>query len=107
MNRLQKAPVVLKGEAAVWKYCEQFHKAVMQGAAVVAIANGIDTSIHGGNAVVAYSIDPMYRIGNTIDHDAERERHQRIKGVQTTEVPQDCPPASGSGPYGETFASQP
>ena len=64
--------VVLKGDAPVWMYCNLFHKCIMEGSAVIAIAHGIDTSTSGGDSIVAFSIDPDYQIGKTIG-DAEKE----------------------------------
>ena len=74
---------ILCGDAPVWQYCMEFHKAVMEGAAVIAIAHGIDTKTNGKGAVVAYSIDPDYRVGNTIEQDdllalqKRRRQHER------------------------------
>jgi len=44
----------------------------MEGAAAVAIAHGIDTSINGGNSIAAYSADAGYQIGKTL-YDADEK----------------------------------
>ena len=59
--------VILEGDAPVWKYCNLMHKSVMEGAAVVAIAHGIDTAISGGMSIVAYSTNEHFQIGKTLD----------------------------------------
>ena len=119
---------ILHGDAPVWQYCVEFHKAVTQGAAVIAIGHGIEAGKRGRDSVVAYSTDPMFRIGNTIGHDYERDRlkdaqtkevlqgcplecHsqpiQRFRGgAQTKEVLQDCPPDCRSQPNEETSPNQ-
>ena len=58
--------VVLEGDAPVWKYCKMTHKAIMEGAAVVAIAHGMDTTNPDVAPIVAYSRDEEYRIGQAI-----------------------------------------
>jgi hypothetical protein len=58
--------VILKGDAPVWRYCNLMYKCIMEGAAVVAIAHGIDTTHDGGAAIVAYSTDENYYIGKTL-----------------------------------------
>ena len=62
---------ILGGDAPVWKYCGLFHRCVTDGAAVVAIAHGIDTRTNSSDAVVAYSTDPRYQVGKTLG-DADR-----------------------------------
>ncbi|GHT31044.1 hypothetical protein FACS1894214_2030 [Planctomycetales bacterium] len=57
---------ILSGDAPVWKYCCLFHKCVMEGAAVVAVAHGIDTATDTGSSIIVYSIDEQYQIGKTI-----------------------------------------
>ena len=66
--------VILGGDGPVWKYCLLYHRAIAEGAAVVAVAHGIDTKVAGGSSIVAWSTDPDYRIGNTLNHDDERKR---------------------------------
>ena len=84
---------ILSGDAPVWQYCVEFHKAVMEGAAVVAIAHGIDTTTNGKDSIVAYSIDPVYRIGNTFGHDNERDRLRWAHQQEATELPTLPPPS--------------
>ena len=54
------------------KYCNLFYKCIMEGAAVVTIAHGIDTRTNGGDSIVAYSADVVYQIGKTL-YDADEE----------------------------------
>ena len=69
---------VLKGDAPVWRYCNLFHKCIMEGSAVVAIAHGIDTSTNGGDSVIAYSTEEHYQIGKTINCANEEYMKQRL-----------------------------
>ena len=59
--------VILKGDAPAWKYCNLFYKCIMEGAAVVAIAHGLDTYTNCGDSIVAYSTDAGYQIGKTLN----------------------------------------
>ena len=58
--------VILGKDAPVWEYCNLFHKCVMEGASVIAIAHGIDTLADTNSSVIAYSTDRRYQIGKTI-----------------------------------------
>ena len=60
--------VVLFGEAPVWKYCGMMHNVIAEGAAVVAIAYGIDTETNGGASIIAYTTDSDYTFGETLNH---------------------------------------
>ena len=66
--------VILNGDAPVWKYCNQFHQCVTEGAGVIAIALGIDTKTNSDASIVAYSNSAEYQIGQTIGTCDERVR---------------------------------
>jgi len=70
--------VILSGEAPVWSYCNLFHKCVMEGAAVIAIAHGIDTTTNADASIVAYSTDADYQIGKTIGQSEKNELLSRF-----------------------------
>jgi len=57
---------VIGGDAPMWKFCNLFHKCVMEGAAVVATGIGIDKSTDHSDYTVAYSTDEDYQIGKPI-----------------------------------------
>ena len=70
---------ILSGDAPVWKYCDLLHKCIADGAAVVAIAHGIDpTTKNICNAVIAYSNDPEYSVGKTLG-DANKARDEKLR----------------------------
>jgi len=63
--------VVLTGEAPVWMYCGMTYKVIAEGAAVVAIAHGIDTKTNGGASIVAYTTDTDYVVGKTLNYTSD------------------------------------
>jgi hypothetical protein len=65
--------VVIGGDAPMWKFCNLFHKCVMEGAAVVATGIGVEKSTSRKDYTVAYSTSARYRIGDTIPIDLEEK----------------------------------
>jgi hypothetical protein len=83
---------ILYGQAPAWKYCVEFYKTIMEGAAAVAVVTGIETEgqairqcaavvfIDGSpdekndwrSALVAYSDDPDYRLGKSYNEENAR-----------------------------------
>ena len=63
--------IVIGGDAPTWKYCNLFHKCVMEGATVVATGIGVDKSTNGNEYIVAYSTDMEYQIGEPIRVDLD------------------------------------
>jgi len=58
---------IIVGDAPVWRYCKAMYAAIREGAAVVAIAHGLDDADPSkGIPIVAYSQDEDYRIGQPI-----------------------------------------
>jgi hypothetical protein len=58
--------VILYGDAPVWKYCNWFHRAIAEGAAVVAIGHEVDVFGKAAGCIVAYSTVEEYTIGKPI-----------------------------------------
>jgi hypothetical protein len=61
--------VVIGGDAPTWKFCNLFHKCIMEGAAVVATGVGVEKSTDRRDYIVAYSTDKEYPISKSIGID--------------------------------------
>jgi hypothetical protein len=57
---------ILSGEAPVWKYCVEFHKALQAGASIVAIGHKFNMEDDADSSVVVLSDDPAYKVGEPI-----------------------------------------
>jgi len=56
--------VVITGNAPLWKFCNLFHKAIVEhGAAIVAVGQG--DCVDGSQYVVGYSTEPDYPVGQS------------------------------------------
>jgi len=69
--------VVIGGNAPTWKFCNLFHKCVMEGAAVIATGPGIEISCDKKDYIVAYSIDMDYKIGESCRHNMMKPGEER------------------------------
>ena len=63
--------VVIGGDAPTWKFCNLFHKCVMECVAIVATGIGVDKSTNRKDYTVAYSTDAAYQIGEPIRIDLD------------------------------------
>ena len=58
---------IFYGDAPLWTFCNRVHQAITQGAAVVAVAYELEKDTDGGGAIVAYSMDEGYTVGQRVD----------------------------------------
>ncbi len=70
---------VISGKAEVWRYCEAVQQAIDEGASVVAVGDGTDMIKNYGPAVVVYSNNREYRIGETL---SEGESQRSIRAPE-------------------------
>jgi hypothetical protein len=79
---------ILSGEAPVWKYCIEFHKAIQAGASVIAIGHKFNMENDADSSMVAYSGDPDYKVGEPIRNERLNRPSQKKEQDTTTNVEQ-------------------
>ena len=72
----QGSLAVLSNDAPVWMYCNLLHECIKAGAGAVAIAHSIDVTKDTDSAIIAYSTDPDYQVGETLRECVERHKNK-------------------------------
>jgi len=78
--------VVIYGDAPVWKFCKLFRRAMAEGAAVIAIGDGIDIFKDASDCIVAYSCEEEYAIGKPISQHLGRGIRVPDHGEQLKQI---------------------
>jgi hypothetical protein len=66
--------VILYGDAPVWEYCNLCIQAVAENAAIVSVGHGIDVTASPDDAIVIYSTNNYYGIGEPLKTGNERKQ---------------------------------